>query len=192
MKTAPLIPAFFVAAVLCIWEAAVRFFDVPEYLLPAPSVIAGTIDRGLFFQLAAMAALEFDRRFVRCDAFAVASNAVVAGAAGRFRFRDLCLQGQRLRVERFNQCLALRVLLARRGQLGLELGQLFGQMSPIDLGHLRQGTGMGKVPPAFHASPRSQGVVTGPQTIGGASGSQWSTFQTEPAARSRRTARKTR
>lgn len=36
-------PALSVLASLLIWEAAVRYFDVPVYLLPPPSMIVGTL-----------------------------------------------------------------------------------------------------------------------------------------------------
>jgi NitT/TauT family transport system permease protein len=52
VKAFALVPALFVAAVLAIWEAAVRVFNVPEYLLPAPSVIVEATDRSLFLHLA--------------------------------------------------------------------------------------------------------------------------------------------
>jgi NitT/TauT family transport system permease protein len=82
MKTAALVPAFFVAAVLCIWEVAVRLFDVPEYLLPAPSVIAETVDRSLFFHLA----VTFSEALV---GFLIASILAFGAALAFVRFRAL-------------------------------------------------------------------------------------------------------
>lgn len=40
-------PIFFGLAVLALWEAGVRAFAVPEVILPAPSVVAGTIAANL-------------------------------------------------------------------------------------------------------------------------------------------------
>jgi NitT/TauT family transport system permease protein len=82
MKTAALVPASFVAAVLCIWEAAVRLFDLPEYLLPAPSVIADTVDRSLFFHLA----VTFSEALV---GFLIASILAFGAALAFVRFRAL-------------------------------------------------------------------------------------------------------
>jgi NitT/TauT family transport system permease protein len=82
MKASALVPGLFVAAVLCIWEAAVRLFDVPEYLLPAPSVIAGTVDGSLFFQLA----VTFSEALM---GFLIASILAFGAALAFVRFRTL-------------------------------------------------------------------------------------------------------
>ena len=37
------VPAFTLGLGLCFWEAVVRFFGIPPYLLPAPSVIIATL-----------------------------------------------------------------------------------------------------------------------------------------------------
>jgi NitT/TauT family transport system permease protein len=42
-----LYPLGFLVVVVCAWQAAVRFFAVPEYLVPAPSAIAGAFDATL-------------------------------------------------------------------------------------------------------------------------------------------------
>jgi NitT/TauT family transport system permease protein len=82
MKPSALVPVLFAAAVLGMWEAAVRFFDVPEYLLPAPSVIAGTFDRSLFFQLA----VTFSEALM---GFLIASLLAFGAALAFVRFRPL-------------------------------------------------------------------------------------------------------
>jgi len=42
-----LYPVGFAAAFVVLWELAVRWFDVPVYLLPAPTAIIGTFDATL-------------------------------------------------------------------------------------------------------------------------------------------------
>jgi NitT/TauT family transport system permease protein len=45
------VPIIFGAAVLLAWEVIVRAVDIPEYLLPSPSVIAASVDRSLAIHL---------------------------------------------------------------------------------------------------------------------------------------------
>ncbi len=52
MKLLSAVPVLFTACFLCVWEAAVRVLDVPEYLLPAPTAILATVDDSLALQLA--------------------------------------------------------------------------------------------------------------------------------------------
>jgi NitT/TauT family transport system permease protein len=82
MKASALVPALFLAAFLSIWEAAVTLFEVPEYLLPAPSVIAGTFDRSLFIHLA----VTFSEALM---GFLIASTLAFGAALAFVRFRTL-------------------------------------------------------------------------------------------------------
>jgi NitT/TauT family transport system permease protein len=82
MKVSALVPVLFMAAIFCVWEAAVILFDVPEYLLPAPSVIARTIDCNLFFQLA----VTFSEALA---GFLIASSLAFIAALAFVRFRPL-------------------------------------------------------------------------------------------------------
>jgi NitT/TauT family transport system permease protein len=82
MKPSSLVPIIFVILVLCIWEASVKLFAIPEYLLPAPSVIAETVDRSLFIQLA----VTFSEALM---GFAIASLIAFATALAFVRFRTL-------------------------------------------------------------------------------------------------------
>jgi NitT/TauT family transport system permease protein len=52
MNRSLLIPAAFFLAALALWQSAVMIFAIPEYLLPAPSVIIGSIDTDLPVALA--------------------------------------------------------------------------------------------------------------------------------------------
>ncbi|HZV21593.1 MAG TPA: ABC transporter permease [Hyphomicrobiales bacterium] len=82
MKRPSLVPIAFVGVVLCVWEAGVKLFAVPEYLLPAPSVIAETVDRSLFIQLA----VTFSEALA---GFAIASILAFLAALAFVRFRTL-------------------------------------------------------------------------------------------------------
>jgi NitT/TauT family transport system permease protein len=46
------VPILFGIAVLAVWQFAVTAMGIPEYLLPAPTVIAASFDRSLAWQLA--------------------------------------------------------------------------------------------------------------------------------------------
>jgi NitT/TauT family transport system permease protein len=82
MRASSIVPALFVALLLCGWEAAVRAFDVPEYLLPAPTVILSTVDGSLFLQLA----VTFSEAVM---GFAIASVSAFLAALAFVRFRRL-------------------------------------------------------------------------------------------------------
>lgn len=47
MRGLGIAPVAFAVGLLILWESAVRAFDVPAYLLPAPSAILQTVDAGL-------------------------------------------------------------------------------------------------------------------------------------------------
>jgi NitT/TauT family transport system permease protein len=51
MRASVLVPIAFALAALLVWQGAVSFFDVPEYLLPAPSEVLATFDSNLLLQL---------------------------------------------------------------------------------------------------------------------------------------------
>ena len=51
MKSHVQSPLLFGVLLLAAWQAFVMAAHVPEYLLPAPSVIFANIDRALFVQL---------------------------------------------------------------------------------------------------------------------------------------------
>jgi NitT/TauT family transport system permease protein len=76
------IPILFGLVVLAAWQAIVMMVGVPEYLLPAPSVIAATFDRTLALQLAIT--------FVEALAgFAIASAGAFACALAFVRFKTI-------------------------------------------------------------------------------------------------------
>jgi NitT/TauT family transport system permease protein len=52
MSRAVVTPLCFVLGVLALWQGLVAGIGIPEYLLPAPSVIVGTIDRSLPIEIA--------------------------------------------------------------------------------------------------------------------------------------------
>src|SRR5579859_6683269 len=76
------IPVLFGLVVLAAWQAIVMMVGVPEYLLPAPTVIAATFDRTLAVQLAIT--------FVEALAgFAIASAGAFACALAFVRFKTI-------------------------------------------------------------------------------------------------------
>jgi NitT/TauT family transport system permease protein len=82
VKISILVPILFVLFVLVLWQAVVLAFDVPEYLLPAPSVILQTVDRDLFVQLG----VTFSEALM---GFAIASILAFGVALAFVRFRML-------------------------------------------------------------------------------------------------------
>jgi NitT/TauT family transport system permease protein len=82
MTVRSLVPILFVAFFLSAWEAAVKLLDVPEYLLPAPTVILETVDRSLFVQLA----VTFSEALA---GFAIASTLAFGVAIAFVRFQTL-------------------------------------------------------------------------------------------------------
>ncbi|MGA7325123.1 MAG: ABC transporter permease [Rhodomicrobium sp.] len=82
MKASWLVPALFGVILLSVWEGGVRFFGVPEYLLPAPTVILATVDRDLFVQLA----VTFSEALM---GFAIASILAFVAALVFVRFRTI-------------------------------------------------------------------------------------------------------
>jgi NitT/TauT family transport system permease protein len=82
MKLSWLVPLIFVVFFLCAWEAAVKILAIPEYLLPAPSVILEAVDSGLFVQLA----VTFSEALM---GFAIASILAFGAALAFVRFRPL-------------------------------------------------------------------------------------------------------
>jgi NitT/TauT family transport system permease protein len=82
MKLVSAVPVLFTACFLCAWEAAVRFLNVPEYLLPAPTAILATVDESLALQLA----VTFSEALM---GFVIASVLASAAALLFVRFRTL-------------------------------------------------------------------------------------------------------
>jgi NitT/TauT family transport system permease protein len=82
VKISVVVPIFFVLCVLILWQVVVVAFDVPEYLLPAPSVIVQTVDLSLFEQLG----VTFSEALV---GFAIASVLAFGTALAFVRFRML-------------------------------------------------------------------------------------------------------
>jgi len=76
------VPVLFGLAVLAGWQLAVTAADVPEYLLPAPSVIAASFDRSLGYQLA----ITFAEALA---GFAIASAGAFACAIVFVRFKTI-------------------------------------------------------------------------------------------------------
>jgi NitT/TauT family transport system permease protein len=82
VKISVLVPVLFILLVLAIWQTVVVVFDVPEYLLPAPTVILQTVDRSLFVQLG----VTFSEALM---GFAIASVLAFGVALAFVRFRML-------------------------------------------------------------------------------------------------------
>lgn len=82
MRFSSFVPILFAAIFLCVWETAVNLFGVPEYLLPAPSVIVETVDHSLFVQLA----VTFSEALA---GFAIASALAFSTALAFVRFQTL-------------------------------------------------------------------------------------------------------
>ena len=76
------VPLLFGLAVLVAWQLAVTAADVPEYLLPAPSVIAASFDRSLAYQLG----ITFTEALA---GFAIASAGAFACAIVFVRFKTV-------------------------------------------------------------------------------------------------------
>jgi NitT/TauT family transport system permease protein len=76
------VPVLFGLFVLAAWQVAVTAADVPEYLLPAPSVIVASFDRSLGYQLA----ITFAEALA---GFAIASAGAFACAIAFVRFKTI-------------------------------------------------------------------------------------------------------